>query len=113
MSVVVRRLAHIVFCAAALSAVPAWAQTQANTPATAAALSLNIDAPAEVQDYLSRHLELLRYNALDDLDTTEVDKLVQSADMQARELLGTLGYFSPSCNGNAKTPTPKPGTPCA
>lgn len=111
MSVVVRRLAHIVFCAAALSAVPAWAQTQANTPATAAALSLNIDAPTEVQDYLSRHLELLRYNALDDLDTTEVDKLIQSADMQARELLGTLGYFSPQLqwqreNANAQARHP-------
>lgn len=73
-----------------------------------AALSLDIEAAENIKSYLSRHLELLRYNALEDLDTTEVDKLLQSADTQARELLGTLGYFSPQLQwqrepGNAET----------
>ena len=111
MSLVVRRLLCIASCVAALTAAPAWGQAQPAAPSTSVALALTIDAPAEVQDYLARHLELLRYNALDDLDTTEVDKLVQSADIQARELLGTLGYFSPklkwqrdSVNAQAKNP---------
>jgi translocation and assembly module TamA len=70
---------------------------------TPAALSLDIEAPENIKSYLSRHLELLRYNALDDLDTTEVDKLLQSADTQARELLGTLGYFSPQLQWQRET----------
>lgn len=85
------------------------ALASAQTPP--ATLALRIDAPSEIQAYLTRHLELLRYNALDDLDDTEVDKLVQSADTQARELMGTLGYFSPqlqwqreSANAQAQHP---------
>ena len=78
---------------------------------TPAALSLTIDAPESVKAYLSRHLELLRYNTLTDLDATEVDKIVLSADAQARELLGTLGYFSPQLqwqreNANAQAQHP-------
>ena len=72
--------------------------------AQAAALALQIEAPTEIQQHLTRHLELLRYNALDDLDDTEVDKLVQLADVQAKDLLGTMGYFSPQLRwerGNA------------
>lgn len=86
-------------------------ETEANTITPPAALALTIEAPTDVQQYLSRHLELLRYNALDDLDTTEVDKLVHSSDAQVRELLSTLGYFSPqlqwlreSANAHARHP---------
>ncbi len=45
--------------------------------------------------YLERHLELMRYRSLADLDDTELQRLVIAADSNARDLLGTLGYFSP------------------
>ena len=52
-------------------------------------------APEPVRDYLGRHLDLMRYRALADLDDTELDRLVIAADRNARDLLGTLGFFSP------------------
>ena len=66
-------------------------------PATAesSAFSLQVQAPAEIRAWLLRHLELQRYQALPDLDETEMRRLVQDAQVQARELLATLGHFSP------------------
>ena len=55
---------------------------------------VQIDAPQEVQDFLQRHLELLRYRALTDLDDGELLRLARAAEQDARSLLGTLGYFS-------------------
>ncbi len=49
-----------------------------------------------VRDYLSTHLELQRYRRLDDLDLQELSRLMAAADGNARELLGTLGYFAPT-----------------
>jgi len=47
-------------------------------------------------DWLSRHLELQRYRHLSDLDDTEMARLLRDADVQARDLLATLGHFNPN-----------------
>jgi translocation and assembly module TamA len=59
------------------------------------AFAVEVDAPKAVQAYLLRHLDLMRYRALPDLDDTELERLQIAADRNARDLLGTLGYFSP------------------
>jgi translocation and assembly module TamA len=57
---------------------------------------LTIDAPNEIREMLERHLELLRYRALADLSDSELERLLVTAEQNARELVATLGYFSPS-----------------
>ncbi len=61
-----------------------------------AAFSVEIKAPDDVRNYLGRHLELQRYRELADLDVAELRRLMSAAEVNARELMGTLGYFSPS-----------------
>ena len=61
----------------------------------AAALTLQVRAPKEVRDYLEKHLELQRFRAFPDLQERELSRLLGAADANARELLATLGYFSP------------------
>ena len=45
---------------------------------------------------LERHLELQRFRALPDLQDGELQRLLAAADANARELLGTMGYFAPT-----------------
>ena len=59
------------------------------------AFALHIEAPDEVKDLLTRHLELQRYRELTDLSDDELARLMRQAQEDARRLLGTLGYFSP------------------
>ena len=61
-----------------------------------AAFTLEIKAPKAVEQYLLRHLELQRYRELTDLDNNELTRLLTAAEANARELIGTLGYFSPA-----------------
>ena len=61
----------------------------------AAAFELEIDAPEQVRLLLTRHLELLRYRELSDLSDSELDRLLSAARTNARDLVATLGYFSP------------------
>ena len=67
--------------------------TTATTPALA--FDIDIQAPSEVQDYLARHIELQRYRELTDLDANELARLLAAAELNLKDLLGTLGYFSP------------------
>ncbi|MEJ8855785.1 BamA/TamA family outer membrane protein [Variovorax robiniae] len=60
------------------------------------AFSLEVEAPDRVRDYLIRHLELQRYRQIDDLGAAELSRLMVAAEANARELLGTLGYFTPT-----------------
>ncbi len=60
------------------------------------AFTVDIVAPDTVRDYLSRHLEIQRYRQLDDLGAAELSRLMVAAEGNARELLGTLGYFTPT-----------------
>jgi len=59
------------------------------------AFVLHIEAPDEIKNLLTRHLELQRYRELTDLSDDELARLMRQAQEDARRLLGTLGYFSP------------------
>ena len=52
--------------------------------------------PAAVREFLERHLEIQRYRQLDDLGAIEISRLMVAAEANARELLNTLGYFTPT-----------------
>jgi len=86
---------------------PLQAQTLPLTP-PGSSFEVEIQAPPAIQDYLQRHLELLRYRELTDLDTTELERLMEAAERNARDLLGTLGYFAPQVTLTMRPPA---GTP--
>ncbi|WP_422084995.1 autotransporter assembly complex protein TamA [Variovorax sp.] len=60
------------------------------------AFTVDVRGPEAVRDYLALHLEIQRYRELDDLGATEISRLMVAAEANARELLGTLGYFTPT-----------------
>lgn len=60
------------------------------------AFSVAVEAPDSVRDHLVRHLEIQRYRQLDDIGASELSRLMVAAEGNARELLGTLGYFTPT-----------------
>ncbi len=65
--------------------------------ATPQAFALEVRSSDEdIRDFLTQHLDLQRYRGLSDLDETELTRLLRDADVQARELLGTLGFFKPT-----------------
>ncbi len=76
------------------------------------AFTLAIDAPGEIRDVLANNLDVLRYRSLTDLSDSELARLLLAAEQDARELVATLGYFSPtitvspplSASGLASTP---------
>ena len=75
----------------------AWAQDDSEAPADAPlAFVLDIQAPEPIANGLARHLELQRYKRLTDLDNAELERLLSAADVQARELLATWGFFAPA-----------------
>ena len=84
---------------AALSA-PCLAQTAVaagvSTSETPVAFELELSAPPELTELLSRHLELLRYRALTDLGDAELLRLLTAAEEDTRKLAATLGYFAPA-----------------
>lgn len=53
-------------------------------------------APQPIKELLERHLELQRYRAVTDLDEAELARLIVLAERNVRNLVGTLGYFSPT-----------------
>lgn len=59
------------------------------------AFAVRIQAPADIGDLLTRHMELQRYRDLADLSDSEIQSLLQAAQEDASDLLATLGYFSP------------------
>ena len=69
------------------------------TPTTevhgAQAFTLTVRAPDHLREVLEKHLELQRFRELPDLQANELTQLLGSADANAREMLGALGYFSP------------------
>ena len=101
------RLWALLLCLAWAGGTLAQAQGAApSPPPTTAAFALQIEAPPHVASWLQQHLELQRYKDLADLDDAELQRLLQSAHAQARELLATLGYFSPVLQWHTL-----PGTP--
>ena len=97
-----RPVLWILGCWLGLVAGPLHAQPAADAPAPAQArdarpaFALEIEAPANVRPLLERHLDLQRYRTLTDLDAVELDRLLASAERNARDLVATLGYFSPT-----------------
>ena len=87
-----------------LGLLPALAQTSPPDAMTAlgssakgdGAFTLAIDAPGEVREVLERNLDVLRYRGLNDLSDSELARLLLAAEQDARELVATLGYFSPT-----------------
>ena len=74
------------------ASVDASPNASADTPP---AFRLQIEAPPDIRTLLERHLELQRYQRLEDLDEAELQRLVQAAQAQALELLATQGHFAP------------------
>jgi translocation and assembly module TamA len=90
---------------AALVPTSAWAldtpapvaDTAALPPASTPAFGLEVhSSDQDIRDFLLQHLDLQRYRSLSDLDETELTRLLRDADVQARELLGTWGFFKPT-----------------
>ena len=59
------------------------------------AFDITVRAPDLVRELLEKHLELQRYRAVTDLDEIELQRLIVLAERNVRNLVGTLGYFSP------------------
>ncbi|MCS4295181.1 translocation and assembly module TamA [Comamonas sp. BIGb0152] len=59
------------------------------------AFDITVKAPKKVQEYLEQYVELKRYRNFPGLQMSEMTRLLGGADENVRELLGTLGYFSP------------------
>nr|WP_279343598.1 autotransporter assembly complex protein TamA [Variovorax terrae] len=84
------------------------------------AFDIEVHAPDEVRGLLEKHLELQRYRAVTDLDDAELARLVVLAERDVRNLVGTLGYFSPRIEIRRESPagarptvvvSVEPGTP--
>lgn len=61
-------------------------------------VKVEVDAPAPPRDLLERHLDLSRLSRMsrgDAITDTELQRLVDAAPAQVRELLQTEGYFRP------------------
>src|SRR5436190_2121433 len=97
----IRKLLAALGAGTALSLAPAAAQpVPAASPAAETAsgrpsFDIDIHAPSAVKTLLERHLELRRYREVTDLDDAELARLVAITEGNVRELVGTLGYFSP------------------
>ena len=82
--------------ALALTLTPDATTTLGTSAQGAGAFTLTIDAPDEVRDMLERNLDVLRYRDLGDLSDSELARLLLAAEQDARGLMATLGYFSPT-----------------
>ncbi|MDO9436952.1 autotransporter assembly complex family protein [Hydrogenophaga sp.] len=64
--------------------------------ATAARFDIDMQAPEAIGEFLLRHMEVQRYRVLRNLDANELGRLLVLAPANVRELLATLGFFSPT-----------------
>lgn len=74
------------------------------TPETA---TFTVEVQSEnkaVRELIDRHLELKRYAAVADLDEDELKRLMALSEKDARNLLGTMGYFNPEVSIHASGP---------
>ncbi|WP_189685066.1 autotransporter assembly complex protein TamA [Pseudorhodoferax aquiterrae] len=58
--------------------------------------TVEVRGPDPARELLETHLDLQRYRRLDDLSLAEISRLMAAAEPNARQLLGTLGYFTPT-----------------
>ena len=85
--------------AACLLATALQAQTSTDPPPGPATQAFELVVQTEsapLAAWLSQHLDLNRYRHLSDLDDTEMARLLRDADVQARNLMATQGFFNPS-----------------
>lgn len=80
------------------AASPAPQRQTARRPVTQAEprFALDVQAPDDLRELLLRHLDLQRFVRLRNLDANELSRLLLELPANARSLLGTQGYFSPS-----------------
>jgi len=65
---------------------------------TITAFDIDVRVPPQfdsLREVVERHNELQRYRAVTDLDDSELARLIVLAEGNVRNLVGTLGYFSP------------------
>ncbi len=62
---------------------------------SAHSFDIRVEAPEDIKDLLERHLQLQRFRAVTDLEDAELARLMNLAESDVRQLVGTLGYFSP------------------
>ncbi|RYX94431.1 MAG: outer membrane protein assembly factor [Comamonadaceae bacterium] len=74
---------------------PAGAVGPTSATPEVTAFDIVVRAPDAVRELLEKHLELQRYRAVTDLDDAELARLTVLAERNVRNLVGTLGYFSP------------------
>lgn len=75
---------------------PSKAPEEAGVPEDAPiAFALEVQAPPDIAAYLIKNLELQRFRRFPGLQARELSRLLDAADSNARQLLATLGYFSP------------------
>lgn len=82
---------------------PATAQSAPDAPGDEATddasaeprFDVEVQADAALREFLLRHLELMRFRQLRDLDAAELARLLTRTPDNLLDLLGTLGYFSP------------------
>ncbi len=97
----------LLLAGAAVLTTPGFAQNNSPTQAQAdeapidadmvgGAFDIAVHAPDELRDLLLKHTELQRYRAVTDLDEAELARLILLAQNNVRNLVGTLGYFSPT-----------------
>ena len=94
-------------------AIPEGAVGPASSEPEVTAFDISVRAPpafADVRALLEKHLELQRFRAVTDLDDNELARLIVLAERNARDLMGTLGYFNPTIRitreaANARRPT--------
>lgn len=77
------------------AATPPGAIGPINAEQEITAFDIDVRAPPAVRELLERHIELQRYRAVTDLDEAELARLILLAESNIRNLVGTLGYFSP------------------
>lgn len=66
-------------------------------PPAGARFEIDVQVPDKaMRDFLLRHMEVQRYRELRSLDANELGRLLALAPANVRELLATLGHFSPT-----------------
>ncbi|HZY19088.1 MAG TPA: BamA/TamA family outer membrane protein [Ramlibacter sp.] len=89
---------------ACLAGTSAWAQDDRS----AGSFRIEVRAPSQVRELLERHLELQRYREVPDLEEAELERLLRLAERDTRELVGTLGFFSPRLDIRREPGAPGP-----
>lgn len=83
------------------------------TDEAGATFAIEVRAPDDARELLERHLELQRFRKLPELQDSELQRLLGRTEGNARELLGTLGYFAPRITLELLEPPAEPAGPAA